>query len=741
MSIHNTEELIHKLIPDIAPDFLELRLFLNDLLDENFHPPISENNIDIFYRLDRKSCSLNNKQLSEIFDKYKKDGLIKAHQVPAYLASLGKITNKEIEKIARKWAAYNVQVLLGLARIRDQDDKYDLLCTRFRLAQTEEPHYWLWQALPDLPLSLGEIARKLTESTIKSKGSDLILEMPLNGLIRIGEIRKAYKTFLSNIKKRNVTQTTRKRKIDPSIETKRVSLQTDNSSFPIDELDLPLEDETNGVDSREQRDDQQGAFLVDNGLKPPKIARFSNGMQRKALRMQVSHIIRQKFLFPTDLKVLPLPASQQIFANLWAGLNRKDSVDTCLLLSMLTVTNAEIWMDVETLFKQRKIREVQGLEECYWHSILDISNLKLTQIVDFKKNSEREFELPLPYQAIEVLKEMKPSSQKCLQNRVSDLRRTLDIPSLSLEKIQFTLRHVIKRHTSDHLIADLICDASPRHSPAIYYASVAVQEIEAEYAKATLKLAEGIANFDASYLKSFNQSDFCGSQQTPQLRLVKSFFKLTRQRVQQQTNHFRQFNEYTLWMWHLFLLLTSIRPVNHAPGFLDQIDTHAGLIWVSDKENRTTGASGRFIPLCPFLIEAIEDYTQYLEDFHFKYGMVDLSINRTLRKSFSSKRPLLHLFNNQKKLDPITPGFVKTLMTDIFPLPLNWERHFGRDYLSNNTKLSIYLIDAIFGHEPPDQEMLNPYSSISINELKTAATAYEQMAQDLQLQRMNINVI
>jgi len=740
MTINETQDLIHKLIPEDAPDFEELRLFLNDLLDEKLHPPNSEIKIKIFNKLNWKSCSFKNKHLSKSFDKYVKEELIKTYPVPAYLASLGKITDKNIEKLARAWAAYNAQVLLGLANIQDQDDKYDLLSTRFRLAQTDESYFWLWQALPDLNLSLSDIALKLykIENSHSDNESELASIIPRYGRTRILEIRKAYVTFLDTKPKIKINQPTRQPKTEQPNEAKRTSLQNDESAINADVIIPQLEDEIQGIDQREQRDDHQDALLVDNRNSPPKIARYSNGMQKKALRLQVRHIIRQKFLFPTDVKVLPIPASQQIFATLLGGFKRENVVDTCLLLSMLTVTNALEWIDIKSLIANKKIREDQGLQQYYRLFKIDISDLKTLEMLELKKNLKREFELPLPPGTIEILLKNESITHEHLQKRITELRRQLRLPSLTAEKIQFALKHLIKRHTSNHFIADLICDASPSHSPAIYYSSVAVNDITSEYAKAVRKLGEGIKNFDPTYIH-YRGSDYCGSQQTPQLRLIKSYFKLIRSRVHQQTYHHEQFNEYSLYMWHLFLLLTSIRPVNHAPGNLDQINTKAGLIWISDKENRTTGSSGRFIPLCPFLIEAIDDYKKYLENFNFIYGSVDLTTNILIRDILSNKRPLLHLY--KEKWLPITPSLVKSRMSKIFPLPLNWGRHFGRDYLSNTSKVPVYLIDSIFGHEPPDQEFLNPFSSTGINDLKKVANAYQEMAQELQLERMNIDVI
>ncbi|MDR9779063.1 hypothetical protein RJJ65_41675, partial [Rhizobium hidalgonense] len=75
---------------------------------------------------------------------------------------------------------------------------------------------------------------------------------------------------------------------------------------------------------------------------------------------------------------------------------------------------------------------------------------------------------------------------------------------------------------------------------------------------------------------------------------------------------------------------------------------------------------------------------------------------------------------------------------DIFPMALNWTRHFGRYYLQD--KLPVHVIDAIFAHEQPDQEILNPYSSLSLHDLLPANKIYQQMTQELALQEVKIHV-
>ncbi|MDN5892301.1 MAG: hypothetical protein L0H51_09100, partial [Psychrobacter sp.] len=73
-----------------------------------------------------------------------------------------------------------------------------------------------------------------------------------------------------------------------------------------------------------------------------------------------------------------------------------------------------------------------------------------------------------------------------------------------------------------------------------------------------------------------------------------------------------QFNSYSIWLWHIVMIQTGIRPVKHAPGLLHQFDFKRRMLWVSDKEERHAQSDGRLVPLSNFLITAIQNYMTYI---------------------------------------------------------------------------------------------------------------------------------
>ncbi len=71
-------------------------------------------------------------------------------------------------------------------------------------------------------------------------------------------------------------------------------------------------------------------------------------------------------------------------------------------------------------------------------------------------------------------------------------------------------------------------------------------------------------------------------------------------------------------MWHILLLFTAARPVAEFPGFLKNFNLKRQILMVSDKEVGGRKGFGRLIPLCPFLVEEIKKFLNFLEYFRFK---------------------------------------------------------------------------------------------------------------------------
>lgn len=726
--------------------------------------------------------SNENSALLDIHKTYCKKSLIDIYPVSAYLSSLGKTIGTNNEKIAYLWACANVFVMLELVELNEEYVK--LLCRKFRMAHmSTSNNAWIFGELPTLPSSLSAIVEAL--KTLEEKYEQIIENSPKRKATvkskQVTLIRRSYETVLLKknriIRPRDPDQDTKTPDaITPNKQPVEVPIQDtipndepfrttyhsddDDESPPTQEIIFHEQEATAGVDYNESFYDGPREQYVDTNFQTLEGTENSAEQQAFALDTQVLHIQRNSFEHPTSLKVLNLPDSQRVFKALWQGFIQPNSIsklnnsqafydfkrlqiiDTCLLMSFLTGSPAVIWLDYQGLINQNKIFYSEKRKQLFWFPEIDITDFYIHELNDLKLNKHKKFPLPLPNKAIHILADSDPPQDKMpnkesLKERVNELRKELDLPLLSPERIRTTLHSTIKRHMGDHYIADLICKTSPHHSPGLFYSSFELPYVEKVYRETVLLLADKTVKFHKNYLKPNYLPDSCGSQITPIGDLVSDFLKQLAKVLDQQKDPSARFNYYAIWMWHIIMLLTSCRPVDHMPGMLNQIDHRARFIWLSDKEIRATSSSGRFIPMCDYLNVAIQDYLDYLDRFSRKYGVIDIQTDSILQGIKCSKLPLLYL-KHEGEWTPITPKLVLNYIKDLFPYPLNWTRHFGRYYLAD--KLPVYLIDAIFAHEAPAHETLNQHSSVSLREIKSTAQAYDQMAKDLKLERIFVDV-
>ncbi|MDE2421346.1 MAG: hypothetical protein KGO49_09235 [Gammaproteobacteria bacterium] len=731
----------------------EIKLLINGLLRQapkNFFEKI------ILPIENWSESTLDKIQFSRIYQQCTRYGKLDTFPVHAYLATV-KSENSNIDsKIELEWAIRNIYVCLLLADIGKHEDKISLLCMRFRLAKNSKTHQWLWTELPTLKgLDLAEIVESLqsTHNKILKLEKAIKSHLPHNASKRIGEILLAYRTAADS-----------KQKIDRPRESdeksvQRISLFSDNSIAQLDLIVLPDEAKMRGVDEQEFiNDTKKQAVLIDNRFNPLPGTESSLILQKLATSKQAAHIIRQDFRFPTDPHMIRLLDCQLIFEQLWQGVEKYDFVDAYLLLSILSSTPA---------LECRKRFPKQGRNGNFFTCDLDIASFSLEPINKFRVNQLKSLHFAVPVKAYNSLSQEESITEEQLKRRVKELKEKLHIPRLSLGKFPHILRFIITRYISNHLHADFICSITPRHSPGLYYSTISNLKIQQTYAEAIKLLAGEIKPVDQDsfdqdpfdpdwwndwLLGSQHSSNSCGSQITVTPKLVSAFFSELRLYILDQKSHIDKFNYYSIWLWHVVLLLTSCRPVNHAPGMLNQIDLKSRLLWLSDKEGRNSAANGRFLPVCEFLAQAIADYLSFLKQFYERYNFLGIDTFDSIQNIFNSSHPLINLFikaNNRQLqdsrlhlyagyvLEPITPGLVKDNLEHSFPLPLNWTRHFGRYYLANKA-VKTHLIDALFGHEAPNQEALHPFSSVPINELKSVADIYQQMAIELKLEGISL---
>ena len=756
----NAWDLINELIPSSVEDAEYLRNILCKLIN-TYQEDFSD--LSVFFKLPNHSdLTLSADRLKSIFLDVRRKRNIEQFPVAAYLGSLGNMLGSKREQIAYEWAANNAYTLIVLASITQHDEKVKRLCAIFRLAQTpaKRQHQWLWDWLPSSRINLSDISTFFSDNesylqdTINNQRDTDAIFIPDSADNRINELRRIYQTADDLRKKTHrrrssgfTRQQGKSTESTPDPEGTRFEWRVDDDDIsPLNEISFDSEEPTVGVDSLENRFDTKTSRLIDDNFRPPVQAMYSTRTQAESLKYNIIHTTRSQFAFPTSTATLPLNIIQSIFKILWDGMRDGSAIDAAMILTLVTGKPIETWSDIAHL-QQDKDLSVNWIQKtAQLKNTLYIAKQPYKELEPYQINTSRTISIPLPTEPLETIVNQEHSAssdfliKQNVNARISELKSCLKLPALSIGRIISSLHVTILRHTpgGNRLRADILTGVNPRHYPAIYYASETDDCLMNIYTDAVKKITAEVDEFPHQRLYYPTERISVGSQQTLNPELVSKIFENHGTYVEKEPDALEQFNAYNFWLWDIFLLLTGIRPVNGAPGLLNQIDIEKGLMWISDKESRAGVSGGRFVPLCNFLTNSVKDFIQYLTTFRTRYGALHPEILTVLDQIEDSKRPLLNFYNDEGWYG-LTPGITRSkTFRDKFLPPSNWHRHFVRYFLTD--RLPEHLINAIMGHELPGMEALNPYSSISIVDIKESAHVFDELAFTLGIRRITVHV-
>ncbi|MDX2374984.1 hypothetical protein NJD71_12735 [Psychrobacter sp. PP-21] len=465
-------------------------------------------------------------------------------------------------------------------------------------------------------------------------------------------------------------------------------------------------------------------------------------------RSKLQHANKNERLIGSNVRILPLFALQNIFAHLWQLFEElssshdrdKKRAVSYLLLSMFTGRSVVQLSEDVTGNNKQYINLNRRNNSYHLNIILDITPLRLrTQgIQKVLANRLLECDISLPEQLGTFLAYKGNINKKILYEVINETRGALKLPYLSLARIEKGLYSILIHHVSNSQVASIITGRNERKRADIWYSSNSVDNIRADYQQA-IKLLSQKTTYSNDYLSPVsNTIDYkIGSQNCPDYTIVSDFINLLCQKVDATTDYIEKFNAYSIWLWHVSLLLTSVRAVEGAPGYLDQFNFGVGLIWISDKEERATASSQRYVPLCQFLSEAINRYIDFLKSFASRFCRLDMRIKWWVDEVMDYERPLINLFNKKGELEAIRPALVRNEIHENFKFKEDWTRHVGQRYL-HEQNINESMILSVFGHEMMGQESWRKNSSISIGDILDLRPTYQALANKLKIRQVQL---
>ena len=576
---------------------------------------------------------------------------------------------------------------------------------------------------------------------------------------KIGQIRLAYEVMIDNKTFVGKTYTESTKRVKSAQAVTKTVMHIDGEPLQRIVFGTKQSNKHSNVAIAENIADDDEVPLLDNDFKPATQIAKSSELQQWRLKNNHQHARRNQFHFPTNHRQLSITGYQMLFATLW---QRFMSVDkdsgtgyAVLLLSLLSGLSIDsIIADWQYSRSQRQYFVYDRVREIISIGItIDVTTNTRSHLLAHRQSYGSTFYRAIPEALQAMLEDKITVSSDTVKAAISYAKDLLNLPALSPQYIEAGLFVLIKNELNKPLYADLITGVDVRHSSALYYLSTKTVELEQTYIKAVELITEYCNDeqkallIDECSVPMNGHRSHIGSDMALKTTMCQQFFNQLAVSAESfngklkshMDRYIAQFNSYSIWLWHIVMIQTGIRPVKHAPGLLHQFDFQRCMLWVSDKEERHAQSDGRLIPLSKFLITAIQNYMIYIEQFAAIYNPLCPAVPYPINDILQSERPLIQLYKkNPKGFTSITPSQVRYQLQDFFSHQDNWLRHQLRSMLTG--RVSDYLICALYGHEHPDQEFMHPMSSSSINQLHQLSPHLDVIATDLHLKQIEVRL-
>lgn len=486
--------------------------------------------------------------------------------------------------------------------------------------------------------------------------------------------------------------------------------------------------------------------IVVNPTDVTPLAAHSETSQSYVLPLVAKHIQRKEHLL-TSSSFFPNPSSvNHLLKRLHVDYSEHQNKSALILmLAFLTGNSVNEWLYIQSK-RAKKLNNRQKLiyknDQFFLNSHFNVFENRNFEYSDNLLNQTIYLDIPIPNLFIEDLRKMDSVSIDDIQQYLRKLRQELLIPKLSVVKVSSLLHHTVLEKTGNKQLADLVTGIDANQSSSISYCHQNIPRLHAQYLDILKSLCTDIVRkYESGVTTSPSDSTlYFGSRKAPKPQVITEIFAVLKFNIfsQAEDDLISIFNHYNIWLWHILLLFTAARPVAEFPGFLKNFNLKRQILMVSDKEVGGRNGFGRLIPLCPFLVEEIKKFLNFLEYFLIQIMMSQPALSEVIQQIKMSKLPLLGIIQNNDWI-PLSPSSVKKFHPELGLDHANWHRHTARAFLTH--KVSEPEILALFGHELMQQEAAHPFSSLSLSQFSKIADVLEQMKTYFKITGVEVDVL
>ncbi|SDY51193.1 hypothetical protein [Acinetobacter kyonggiensis] len=669
-------------------------------------------------------------KLIKIMTQHPTDLSISKYPLAHYLLALIN-TPSAYQSNALKWAIFNNQCI-ELLDSKEHAATVANLCRRFRLASTKREYHWLYNFLPILALQLDNLLEFLNKAERENKEL-LNLSKPKLSAQQIGQladIRVIY-TYVH-------TQSDRQKRHRQSNPSAQELAQTDVKKTSRMSLDDEKTHQTyfeRGM-AKQPREDKIIEKVEDHNFEFNSLEQCSITAQINNLKNKILHQNKNELMSKSNPRVFDLPTAQYIMQILFEQAENSP-IHTLLLFSVLSLTHyKDLPVFQKNLRVSTKNKEVSlKPQKCFFKQSFEVSKFNDFVLREHRLNTVNSFTIPLPKYYLENLSQLKKMDGVEIDFKIQEYLRkinkglTFQLTSQNLPRL---LSDIALNEMGYELESKLLNGESVQHYISCHYSSTQIFDIIDIYTQ-TLTLT--VPQLETEYLEEFSNPHSFGSQQTPNLPFVKSFFYQLDRQVREHPNPFETLKYYSIWLWHICMLITSARPSESFPPNLDYIDLDNQLMAVADKEQRYSGTIGRYIPFNDYLRDEIQHYLKYLKYFlDLTKAYLSNEQVQAIQEVFDGECPFLLFYDPQGYVRNLKLSDIQKYCTEI-AFQRNWTRHFARYFFAQYCNEDV--VKGIFGHDEPMQELFDRYSGFQTTDYDQIRAAQDKLVGILELKSMS----
>ena len=630
---------------------------------------------------------------------------------------------------ALKWAIFNTQCIESLDS-QEHASTVANLCMRFRLASTKREYHWLYSFLPALPMELEDLLEFLNETEAENK--DLLErstpKLTAKQIGQLANIRVIYTYAYTESDRQK-----RHRQNNPSVQKPPQTDVRKTSKITLDDEQTHQTHFERGI-AKQPREDKTIEKVEDHNFEFNPLEQSSITAQINNLKNRILHQNKNELMSKSNPHVFDLPTAQYIMQIL---LERAENspIHALLLFSVLSFTHYEELLVFRTrFFLSSRSKEIRfSHENCFFRQSIDNSKFKDALLKEYMLNIGNSFTIPLPKVYLDQILQLKKRDKADIASDVQEyLRRISDGLTfhLTAQNLSRLISDITLNELGYELESKLFNGESVNHYTPCHYFSTKITDILDIYIQ-TLDLV--CPQLDTGYIEEFKSSITFGSQQVPDLPFVQSFFYQLDHQVRNNLNPFQTLNHYSIWLWHVCMIMTSARPSESFPPNLDYIDLDNLLLATADKEQRYSGTIGRYLPFNDFLRDEIQYYLKYLK--HFLYlTKAYLPQEQAIHEVFDGERLLLLFYDSKGYIRNMELSDIQKYCTEI-ALQRNWTRHFAHYFFAQYCNED--LIKGIFGHDEAMQELFDRYSGFETTDYDQIRAAQDKLVEILALKSMS----